>query len=110
MAKYVDEKREFVQQMVKEGVSVEDADKILADANHVQRWAYVECCRELRADERELDEKAQARIRSVVRKYGIEARFSGDPRGCCVKLVLKSGAYNTWGGREAGYGVPTRDY
>ena len=33
--------------------------------------------------------------------------FNGDPRGYAVKLLLPSGAYNTMGGREEGWGVPT---
>jgi hypothetical protein len=33
-------------------------------------------------------------------------RIDGDPRGYVVKLMLKSGAYNTFGGAESGWGVP----
>lgn len=32
-------------------------------------------------------------------------RVNGDPRGYPVKLQLPSGRYNTWGGREEGYGI-----
>lgn len=32
--------------------------------------------------------------------------FGGDPRGYTVKVRLKDGRYNTWGGAEDGWGVP----
>lgn len=32
----------------------------------------------------------------------------GDPRGCCVKLLLPSGRWNSMGGAEDGFCVPTR--
>lgn len=31
--------------------------------------------------------------------------FQGDPRGMCVKLHLKSGKYNSWGGADDGWRV-----
>ena len=39
----------------------------------------------------------------------MSAADGGDPRGYCTKLRLKSGRYNTWGGAEDGWGVPTRE-
>lgn len=36
-----------------------------------------------------------------------DVRFSGDPRGFTVRLLLPSGTYNTLGGASEGYGVPT---
>jgi len=33
-------------------------------------------------------------------------QVGGDPRGFCLKLSLPSGAYNSWGGKESGFGVP----
>lgn len=32
--------------------------------------------------------------------------FSGDPRGYTVKVLLRNGRHNTWGGAEDGWGVP----
>lgn len=32
-------------------------------------------------------------------------RFTGDPRGYCVKLMLASKRYNTWGGESEGWGI-----
>lgn len=38
---------------------------------------------------------------------GVTPRLCGDPRGYALKLVLPTGRYNTWGGAEEGWGVPT---
>lgn len=56
-------------------------------------------------------EKARARIvrrlDKLQARFGvkIKARITGDPRGYCLKLKLKSGAYNTWGGADEGWGI-----
>jgi len=52
--------------------------------------------------------RARQRIEAACRPWGIKPNFSGDPRGCCVKLLLPSGRWNSWGGKEKGYCVPTR--
>lgn len=52
--------------------------------------------------------KARQRIDKACEKWGIKPNHSGDPRGCCVKLILPSGRYNSWGGAEDGFCVPTR--
>lgn len=59
----------------------------------------------------ERDEKRiEKRITEICAPLGLTPRFGGDPRGYTVSLHLPSGAYNSWGGAENGYGVPTRDY
>lgn len=41
---------------------------------------------------------------------GITVKFGGDPRGFTVKCHFpKTRAYNSWGGVEEGFGIPTRD-
>ena len=53
--------------------------------------------------------QVEARIVAILKPFpGIVADFGGDPRGYTVKLQLPSGAYNTWGGQESGYGIPQR--
>lgn len=44
---------------------------------------------------------------AIADKYGIDcaAEVTGDPRGYCLKLHLPDGSYNTWGGKESGYGI-----
>jgi hypothetical protein len=33
-------------------------------------------------------------------------RVDSDPRGYCLRVFFPSGVYNSWGGKEDGYGVP----
>jgi hypothetical protein len=51
---------------------------------------------------------ARQRIQAACKPWGIMPTFSGDPRGACVKLILPSGRYNSCGGAECGFCVPTR--
>jgi hypothetical protein len=51
-------------------------------------------------------ERIERRIAEICKPLGIVADFQGDPRGYTVKLHLPTGASNTWGGREDGFGVP----
>ena len=47
------------------------------------------------------------RLECIARKHKIRitAKFDGDPRGYCLKLLLPDGSYNSWGGKENGYGI-----
>lgn len=48
--------------------------------------------------------QARARIERWCERWGLRPIFSGDPRGCTVKLALPSGDSNSWGGE--GWCVP----
>lgn len=50
--------------------------------------------------------QAEKRIAAICAELGIEPVFGGDPRGYTVKVRLPSGASNTMGGREDGWGIP----
>lgn len=52
--------------------------------------------------------RARQRIEAACRLWSIKLNFQGDPRGACVKLILPSGKWNSWGGEESGFCVPTR--
>jgi len=52
--------------------------------------------------------RARQRIEAACKPWGIVPNFSGDPRGCCVKLLLPSGRWNSGGGEEDGFCVPVR--
>jgi hypothetical protein len=61
-----------------------------------------------------LDDEREAKIEDSVRKigvtYGLQFHFDGDPRGFVLKMKTpKSGRYNTWGGRETGWGIGEND-
>jgi len=51
--------------------------------------------------------RTEARLKDLCRHYGFGLNLGGDPRGYAVKLILPTGRYNTFGGKEEGYGVPT---
>ena len=50
-------------------------------------------------------EKIEAAVEKLCAKYGCKAIFSGDPRGNTLKIEVKSGYSNSWGGE--GICVPT---
>ncbi len=52
------------------------------------------------------EKQIERRITEICADIGVTPDFGGDPRGYTVKIHLPSGAYNTWGGKESGYGVP----
>lgn len=61
-------------------------------------------------DQTEAEEKREKslekRISHLAKIIQLEATFSGDPRGFCVKLhKLDKSLYNTWGGPQEGYGI-----
>lgn len=49
----------------------------------------------------------RAELDKLADKFGIKinADVTGDPRGYCLKLHLADGSYNTWGGKESGWGI-----
>jgi hypothetical protein len=52
-------------------------------------------------------ERIQAKIGELCKEIGCKVKCGGDPRGYTVKVFLPSGRYNTWGGAEEGWGVPS---
>lgn len=56
-------------------------------------------------------EKKEKTLEEHIRKIAHElpgvqgVKFTGDPRGFCVRLLLTNGKYNTWGGVEDGWGI-----
>lgn len=71
------------------------------------RLAVDACNRELTAAEKAKDERNDALIAAWGKRYGLKLVTGGDPRGFTVKVILPSGRYNTMGGKEDGWGVPT---
>ena len=100
---------QFISTMLDEGMPMGIARLILRDASTVQRLDITGCNRELTKREEKRMREACARIERRAADFGMKVRW-GDPRGYSVGLILKSGKYNSMGGSEAGYGVPTRRY
>jgi hypothetical protein len=108
MKGYTQERDKFLAVALEAGVSLSHAQEMLRLANVIQRHAINACNRETSAAEDERERAACEKLRLIAENHGLGARVDGDPRGYCVKLIFPSGVYNTWGGREEGYGVPTR--
>ena len=51
--------------------------------------------------------KAANAVATLASECGFTPRLGGDPRGYTLKLILPTGRYNTWGGVEDGWGVPS---
>jgi len=107
---YDQERGKFIEIMRQEGMTQREAELILRHAATIERLAVARCNRELSEEEERKDERMEEIIKGICKNHGIKANFNGDPRGYTTKLILKSGRYNTWGGQESGYGVPTRNY
>jgi hypothetical protein len=70
----------------------------------VQRLAETACNRELTVREIRKDEKVQMDILEILAPHDCSAKFSGDPRGCVVKIIVPDGYTNDFG--QEGICVP----
>mgnify|MGYP001572816579 CR=1 FL=1 len=84
-----------------EGLHPSHIQDVIRAAHSLHSLAEVECNTGLSPRQEKRKEKLQALILELLPT----AKFSGDPRGYCVKIGLKSGRYNTWGGKECGWGI-----
>jgi len=92
------DKLEFVYAMAKHsGATMADLQRLLRWAGTYQRLCETACNRELTAREETRKVRARAAITERLRHFSCKATFSGDPRGCCVKIQLPDGYTNDWG-------------
>lgn len=92
------DKMEFMFAMAKHSnVTQHDLKRILRMAATVQRLAETACNRELTEQEIRKDEKLQMDIIAILAPQDCEVKFSGDPRGCVVKIQVPDGYTNDWG-------------
>lgn len=54
----------------------------------------------------ELDDRDYAAAQEIADHYGAKVQRMRDVRGFALKLIFKSGRYNSTGGAESGWGVP----
>lgn len=53
-------------------------------------------------------ERVESGIKEQSRDFpGFKYKIGGDPRGYTLKIILPTEQYNTLGGKEEGWGVPT---
>ena len=102
---------EFLSQMhVNFGINADinaAAAKLITLATRAQRYNVLACNVGLTPRQ----EKNAAHIDNQAQTVGAALhatiRTNGDPRGYALKILLPNGAYNTWGGVEHGWGIPT---
>lgn len=90
-----------------------DHDAIRDMVNKAKRHHTIQtryCSEEMTEEVRTITERKEAAlekdIREIAERYGLRAKFDGDPRGFTVKLHAPGGdVWNTWGGASTGYGI-----
>jgi len=106
------ERAEFVGVLVRElpdhsiGAVAELAGKLIRLAIEYDKIQTRACNGESRPTDDDREKAIEERARKLLDGLGIAVKFGGDPRGFTMRLTLKSGLYNTWGGAEEGWGVP----
>lgn len=81
------------------------AVELLRLADRLQHYAEAACNYSLTPAQEKRVATLEARVLAICAELGLRVTFNGDPRGYAVKLHLPSGHYNTWGGREEGWGI-----
>ncbi len=88
----------------------QDATELMRLARRHGRLQERRCNEDLGKSGKKADAWLKARIEKLVKQPSLASitsvLFGGDPRGFTVKVFLTSGDYNTWGGKENGWGVP----
>ena len=108
VAEVASQNRGAIPQWARQQNAVALARLILRNAATIQRHATNCCNRETSMAETRRAAQCEEHIRQACKPWGIKPTFNGDPRGACVKLLLPSGRWNSFGGAECGFCVPTR--
>jgi|SRR5437868_14712293 len=83
-----------------------DAAELCKSANSLNRLNEIACNCGLSERQERRKQKLQERIKTVLERAGlILNHFENDPRGYAVYIDLPDGSYNSFGGRENGYGI-----
>lgn len=90
------------------GISTYQAILLRKCAVVVERYNVNQCNRQVTERETARAERAKDQAREIVEAHGFTLITGGDPRGYALKVLFGAeGPYNTWGGAEEGYGIPT---
>jgi hypothetical protein len=83
-----------------------DATEPCRLANSLNRLNELACNSGLSERQERRKQKLQERIKTVLDRAGLSLNhFESDPRGYAVYIDLPDGSYNSFGGRETGYGI-----
>lgn len=108
MATYQEERERFVDRWARNGGAYHQARGILKHAKTIDRAATSECNGTLTRRQKLAAARAECTIAEICEKQGFSVHFGGDPRGYTTKIAFPDGSYNSWGGVDEGWGVPTR--
>jgi hypothetical protein len=86
--------------------AAKDATELYRLANSLNRLKEIACNCGLSERQKGRKQKLQERIKTVLNRAGLTLNhFESDPRGYAVYIDLPDGSYNSFGGRENGYGI-----
>jgi len=86
--------------------AAQDAAELCRLANSLNRLNEIACNSGLTERQERRKQNLQTRIKAVLEQTGLVLNhFNNDPRGYAVYLDLPDGYYNSFGGRECGYGI-----
>ena len=86
--------------------AAQDATELCRLANSLGRLNEIGCNFRLAERQERRKQNLQTRIKAVLERAGLVLNhFESDPRGNAVYLDLPDGSYNSFGGRECGYGI-----
>lgn len=107
---YAKDRTAFFNIAGRNGLSADQCKAIIDHASALEASNLLQCNEPLTEDEATRLELSDAQhedaIRALLSGTGVKASRGGDPRGFAVRLHFPDGTYNTWGGKEHGYGVP----
>ena len=84
--------------------------ELMRRAQRLHGYAVAACNYSMTPGQEKRQEGIERRVVALVAAIGPgwRADTQRDPRGAVLKILMPSGRYNSWGGRECGYCVPTR--
>lgn len=86
--------------------AAQDAAELCRLATSMGRLNELACNTGLTEQQERRKQNLQTRINAVLERTGLVLNhFNSDPRGYAVYLDLPDGSYNSFGGRECGYGI-----
>lgn len=82
-----------------------DATLLQRLGRSLQSLAIAHCNHGLTARQERRQKSLCEHASAVASRYDATVDCGGDPRGYVLKIILPTGRYNTWGGKESGWGI-----
>ena len=108
------DREEFMQRMVEEFSPITGMSSafqygyaLMKLAKVKERYNLLYCNVGLTPGQEANAEKVDTQVKDVAEKLGTTILIGGDPRGYALKIILPSKDYNTWGGVDYGWGIPS---